>query len=220
MTAASRVETRAWRILMMGWLWSLVAKLSSRRWVYFTIALPAWWISSEELDRFTAKQLMGRLRVALYRAGAGKASGWLYAMLDGEFDGSTEGFGLHVHGIASKGMVRVLRRLRKQRQFNRNSTDAIRFPDVPVFRKVRIDRPRGHLPAGITYTSKSMWRQHNTQVDPDGTRHRVGRKHRISGLHRVRHLLWLDDNPVKDQVLLVHLSVINKKLIPAERGIR
>jgi len=220
-SAASRVAMRNWRVRVCSWLWSLIDPLEAKQWRFFTIVLPGWWVASGRLKKLTAKQLIGRLRRALCQAGSSDASGWLYAMIDGEFDGSTGGFALHVHGIATDGMIKVLRRLRKQPQFKRRMSDRTRYPMISVRRKLKIDKPKGYLPAAVTYTSKSFWVQHNSLVDDNGKRSRVGKKHRIAERkHLVRHLVWLHEQPVRDQVLLIHLSVIGGRLVPGKRGAR
>jgi hypothetical protein len=40
----------------------------------------------------------------------------------------------------------------------------------------------------------------------------------IEGKHLARCLIWLHANRVKDQVLLVHLSVVDGKLVAGKRG--
>jgi hypothetical protein len=220
LSAASKVQMRDWRHRVCGWLWSLVDDLGEDEWVFFSIVLPNWWVSAGGLGKVRAKSLTERLRLALYRAGAKDASGWLYAMIDGEFDGNTEGYTLHFHGIATEGMIRVLHRLRKQRQFRKNDTDAANYPFVRIKRKLQIERPHKPLPAPITYTSKSYQLQHDSVVDENGERRRVGYKHRIRRNSLVRLLLWQHRNRVKHQVLLIHLSVVKGALVPGKRGAR
>lgn len=217
-SAASRVDMRHWRIRVSGALWQLVTELGTDKWVFFTVILPKWWVASSKLRHIKARRLKALLRAALYRAGARDASGWLYAMIHGEFDGTTEGFPLHFHGIATEGMIKVLKRLRLQPQFRRSKHDASNYPQVAISRKLKIDRPWGCLPDVLTYPHKSYWPQHNSMFAEDGMRRRFGPKHRITGIHLVRHLTWLHSQPIKDQVLLVHLSVIDGALVPAERG--
>ncbi len=218
LSAASRILMRDWRIRVCGWLWSLIDPLETEDCRFFTIVLPKWWVESKRLRKVKAKRFKELLRVALQRAGAAKASGWLYAMLDGEFDGSTEGFTLHYQGLATEGMIPVLRALRKQKQFRRGRSDRRNYPQIWVSRKLKIDRFKKPLPSPITYANKSLWLQHNSRICEDGERRRHGRKHRITGIHRVRHLLWLHRQPVKDLVLLMHLSVIDGELIAGKRG--
>ena len=111
--------------------------------------------------------------------------------------------------------------MRDERQFHPNDTDQDRYPLVLVARKLEILTPWGNLPNGLTYTSKSIWLQHDSKVDEAGARHRVGRKHRINDpKHLLCCLTWLHEQPVKDQVLLVHLSVVGGKLIHNKRGSR
>lgn len=218
LSAASRVAMREWRVRVTGWLWALINPLSPGQWRAFTLVLPGWWVKSRDLKHVNAKQLMSRLRVALHRAGSGRASGWLYAMIHGEYDGTTGGFSVHVHGLATEGMVRVLGALRKQPQFRRNKIDQTRHPMIGVRRKLVIQCPERDYPALISYTSKSYWAQDDSYLDADGVRLRFGRKRMIQGKHLVRCLIWLHAQPVKDQVLLVHLSVANGKLIAGKRG--
>lgn len=217
-SAASSVDMRQWRIRVSGALWELVTELPTNKWVFFTVILPKWWVASSKLKHEEAKRLAACLRTALYRAGAKDASGWLYAMLHGEFDGTTEGFSLHFHGIATEGMIKVLKGLRLQPQFRSSKRDGSNYPHVAISRKLKIDQPWGYLPDILTYASKSFWPQHNSLVAEDGKRRRFGPKHRITGIHLVRYLTWIHSQPIKDQVLLVHLSLIDGALVPAKRG--
>lgn len=218
LSAASRVAMREWRVCMTGWLWALIDPLSPDQWRAFTLVLPSWWVKSRDLKHVNAKQLMSRLRAALHRAGSGRASGWLYAMIHGEYDGATGGFSVHVHGLATEGMVKVLRGLRDQRQFRRNKIDQTRYPMINVRRKLVIQCPERDYPSLISYASKSYWPQQDSRIEADGVRRRVGRKHMIEGTHLARCLIWLHVNRVKDQVLLVHLSVVDGKLVAGKRG--
>lgn len=220
LSAASRVLMRRWRARVCGWLWSLISVVGPGQWVFFTITLPSWWVPSRKLHTVRAKRLIERLRAALYRAGAAQASGWLYAMLHGEFDGSTNGFMLHVHGLATEEMIDVLRALRGQPQFRPCERDSQRYPLVVITRKLKIDQPWGDPLRVISYTSKSYWPQNDSCVNGEGKRRRYGRKRRIVGKHFVRHLAWLHSQPVKDQVLLVHLSIVDRQLIHPHRASR
>lgn len=218
LSAASRVAMREWRVRVTGCLWALIDPLTADQWMAFTLVLPSWWVKSRDLKCVNAKQLMSRLRAALHRAGSGSASGWLYAMIHGEYDGATGGFSVHVHGLATEGMVQVLRALRKQPQFHRNKIDQTRYPIINVRRKLLIQSPERDYPALISYASKSYWVQHDSQIEDDGVRRRLGKKHMIDGKHLVRCLIWLHANRVKDQVLLVHLSVVDGELVAGKRG--
>lgn len=218
LSAASRVAMCEWRVRVTGWLWALVDPIGPSEWRAFTLVLPSWWVKSRDLKHVDAKQLMSRLRAALHRAGSGKASGWLYAMVHGEYDGGTGGFSVHVHGLVTEGMVQVLRDLRKQPQFCRNKIDPTRYPMINVRRKLLIQCPERDYPSLISYTSKSYWPQHDSCIEADGVRRRVGKKHMIEGKHLARCLIWLHANRVKDQVLLVHLSVVDGKLVAGKRG--
>jgi hypothetical protein len=164
LSAASRVAMREWRVRVTGCLWALIDPLRADHWRAFTLVLPSWWVKSRGLKRVNAKQLMSRLRAALHRAGSGRASGWLYAMIHGEYDGATGGFSVHVHGLVTEGMVGVLRALRNQRQFHRNKIDQTRYPMINVRRKLLIQCPERDYPSLISYTSKSFWPQHDSCI--------------------------------------------------------
>ena len=215
---ASSVAMREWRIRICGWQWSLIAPLNTDQWAFYTIILPKWWVKSRHLHKVRGERLLATLRTALNRAGAGEATGWLYAMIHGQFDGDTKGFPLHVHGLATEGMIRVLRRLRQQPQFRRGKHDRARYPQISISRKLKLDPPWAYLPAAITYCSKAYWLQKNSEVGTDGVRHRVGRPHQISGKHHTRYLLWLDDHTLEQLTLLMGLRVTRDGLVPTKTG--
>jgi hypothetical protein len=81
-----------------------------------------------------------------------------------------------------------------------------------------IQCPERDYPVLISYASKSYWAQDDSYLDADGVRQRFGRKRMIQGKHLVRCLIWLHAQRVKDQVLLVHLSVAGGKLVAGKRG--
>jgi hypothetical protein len=213
---------RKWRKRMTGWLWSLLDELDDAEWRSFTIVLPSWQVPSEKLGRQRAKKLIARVRSALNRAGSSNADGWLFAKIHGEFDGTTGCFSLHIHGQATKGMAELLKhQLRKQRQFRHRKGDREKFPLMAVTKRVLIQKPWGCPANAISYAVKSYWPQHNSIIASDGKRRRVGVKQQINDpVHKARYLLWLHSQDVKDQVLLMNLSVENGKLIHKRRGAR
>jgi hypothetical protein len=214
---ASRLWMLAQRINICGALWELVAQLKPKQFVAFTVAIPQWSVRSEDLAHFDPTRMLRSFRTDLWRAGAANSSGWLYAAIHGEFDRTTGRFQLHLHGIATRGMIGVVKALRQlgQREKYNSKRDGIGADaEDYVALKLRIDRKLYDLPRPITYTTKSFWTADASYVDCDGVRRRYGHKSQITGIHQTRYLLWLDRHPLKHLTLLVHLRVTRQGLTP------
>lgn len=236
-TAASHVSMREWRICLFAELLRLTKSLKRKQWRVFTAILPHWRVGSDQLEGVDAATIPKEFRTdldnaqrRLVAAGRLKPDGWLYAMIHGEFDATTGGFQLHLHGLATKGMIEVLKALRKRpsrpgtrkrrkvRQpgkYRPDERDRERYPYACIpAKKLQIEKPRNPAEA-ISYTSKSYWVQHNSMIDERGRRKRLGEKGRIPGIHQARYLLWLDRHGLKDLTLLVGLRVIDGRITPA-----
>jgi len=216
-TAASRLYLRWQRIKICGALWALVDQLEPHEFVAFTVAILDWSVRSDELLQFDPDRILNSFRTDLNRAGAANASGWLYAAIHGEFDPTTGRFQLHLHGIATRGMIKVveaLRSLGKHGKFESSRSKVGADAENYVAQKLRIDRNLYDLPRPLTYTLKSFWLADSSYVNADGVRCRFGHKSRITGIHQTRYLLWLDQHGLKELILLVHLRVTREGLTP------
>jgi len=128
--------------------------------------------------------------------------GQLFAALHGAYDPATSSYPLHVHGIATGGMVKIvdgLRDLRKYRPVQPNDgRDAAHTP-------VRLGRgPLTNMPEPLTYVMKRFWPLRETYLDSDGLRKAYNSKvARIRGEAEIEHLRFLDKWRIEDVTLMM-----------------
>ena len=211
-TLASSRYMRRLRKRVIGHVWKL---LSEEAWslddgskvAVITVAPRSWEFTSQELQHARAEQLMARLRQWLRHAGAADATGYLLVALHGDFEPNSGVFRLHVHGVATGGMIEVVDRLR-----TRPDLDARLDPPTGLKQaapRVEINRKQiSNLVYTLTYQLKSYWPSvWLGVVNEDGDVKRSRRPQRIAEPHHTELLLWLDAHALADITLLVKLRV-------------
>ena len=113
----------------------------------------------------------------------------MIAFLDGEYDPNSGTIHPHWHGIASGGMIKVARHLRRQPTFAHRRGVLIRS---------EMNRP-AHA---IGYNLKPFWK--SVPRSPDGTR---GFSERIPEPAHTHVLLWLDRYTVSDLCVMIGVRV-------------
>ncbi|KGB52656.1 hypothetical protein FG91_03401 [Sphingopyxis sp. LC81] len=172
---------------------------------FFTL-LPANWVyPAGSLHGADAIKLLAALRQALRRKGADRASGWLFAYIDGEYDPTSRTFRLHVHGLASGEMIDVVRRIKNARNLQPEGKSklpgAVRLP-VQFKRMVRTPKKLA------TYCMKSFWCERPVFEDAEMKPKRPRGKRRINYLQPfAEHLLWQDRWSIQNLALLMGMSV-------------
>ncbi|MBJ7438983.1 MAG: hypothetical protein JHD35_08180 [Sphingopyxis sp.] len=203
-TVASSVYMRKHRKRVGGHLLRLMSRdITAVR--MFTL-LPANWIyPAGSLCEADAVKLLTALRQALRRKGANRASGWLFAFIDGEYDSASDTFRLHVHGLASGEMIDVVKRMKGTRNlqpFSKSKREgAVRRPVLS--QKITTTPIRA-----ATYVMKSHWGERPFFQGEGLTPKRPRGKRRIDHIQPfVEHLLWLDQWRLQDLALLIGMSV-------------
>lgn len=213
---ASSVCMRWHRIRVIGALCKLV--MSGKRVTTATIIPRTWEFTPEQLMQVDPRLLLKAFRSDLYRKGAARQRGWLFAFIHGEFDPGARVFRLHLHILCRKEMVPLLDRLRALPNYR--STRTLPNGEVsPVYRRVFIRRkPLFNLPDPLTYVMQSFWPSRPIYIDKDGKRKRVRQKRAIPEPYHAMVLLWLDRWQLKDLTLMVGLRVTRRGLRKTRRN--
>jgi hypothetical protein len=165
-----------------------------------------------ELKQASAAKLRASLLADLNRCGAKDAGGYLFAALHGEFEPNRQVFVLHWHVLAGCGMKDVVSRLRKRPKYRSRKGDV-----GSVRQRVRIGRKLlTDLPKPLTYLLQSWWPSRWIGDVGDGNIKRQRRRTRIFEPQHSEYLLWLDQQPLEDMILLRKLRVTKAGLKIAE----
>ena len=200
---ASSVYARRPRECVFSHLWQLVDSTSDNV-STFTVIKRGWEFFPQSLETADPRELLAELRSDLNRRGASDASGWLIAWIHGEYDCSNDLYRLHVHGVASGGMVDVVDRLREGRNYV-----SLKGAGDGVTRRVVLSRKSlTDLPYPLTYCLKPYWpKKHVGEEGAPGEGKRNRQHLRIPEPYHTEVLLWLDRWTLADITLLVGIGV-------------
>lgn len=194
---ASSLYMRRQRIRVLGHLWKLVSEQRLNRISRIDLVPRGWVFQPRQLKRVDPGKLLGALKTDLYRCGAAKSDGLAFIVLHGEFDPEAEVYQLHVHGLATGGMIDVIDKLRKRRKYR--TGDGVK-------NRVEISRKKiTNLAYRLTYLLKSYWPSRSI-FKVDGERRRVRKTRRAPEPFHTHYLLWLDKHSLNDITLLIHVS--------------
>lgn len=209
---ASSVYMREQRIKVLGPLWQVVDSCPAGRVGSFTVIPRTWEFTAEQLAEVDPTHLLNALRVALHGKGTGRAKGWIFAYLHGEWDPIGEVFRLHVHGFFDGPMGKVINRLRllpnyASQRFLKNGKP------TSVYRRTRVThRKLTEFPRPLTYLMQSYWPSRALIISDDGKRIRARRKGRIGEPVHSQLLLWLDRWRIEDLTLMIGFRRTNDGL--------
>lgn len=216
-TLASSRYMRDVRLRVCGQLWRMIEaeEISSAR--FFTIIPRGWEIDAGDLPKFCPRQALHRFRRILNLYEANAADGFFYAVIHGAFDPVDQKYRLHLHGIASGKMVKVVRRLRKTRKLKSAAGD---YAAEKVRQRVRVERREiDNLPRVTSYTFKSFWPLRITSAEAADGPLPKSRK-RIEEPQHTEYLLWLDRYQPEDIVLTIGLSASRYGLKISKRRVQ
>lgn len=115
---------------------------------FFHAVLKRWSFPAEDLEAFDAAKFLERIRYHLRLCGVAEADGFLLLRVHGECEPHEDSIWPHVHGVATGGMVEVLRKLKDYYAKH----DCAGGPKKPlVLRKV------GDLNAQVSYIFQAFW---------------------------------------------------------------
>ena len=197
-TLASLVTMRWYRVRIIGQLLSLLAKHPSPTATRVDIAPKSWNFTPEELLSVDPRRLLQELRAALNRDGAGQADGYLFLYLEAEFASHRNVFRIHVHGLAAGGMIQVIDRLRKRKNFKR-----IKPEPAPVRIRRKQLRALFYL---LTYIMKGDWFGRWEGVNEVGAKIRSGRQ-RVEEPFGTLFRTWLNRWSIDDLCLRLNLTI-------------
>jgi hypothetical protein len=202
---ASSVYMRSKRQAVGSQIWRLVQSYQSPV-TTATVIKRSWELTPEQLEKVDVSKLRKGFVADLDRCGAVGAKGWLIGFVHGEWETPTNVFRLHLHLIVAGGMIKVVDRLRKRRNYKRVKGDGVQH-------RVRIGRETlNHLPFPITYCCKSYWPWKHVILTEHGKRRTRDHK-RIREPYHSQVLLFLDRHSLSDLVVLKHVSVKGGRLV-------
>ena len=206
---ASSVYMRKQRIRIAGNLWQIIDEGEAAS-SCFTLIPRTWEFPGEQLHKADPIILLAQLRQALIRDGADAAGGWLFVGLHGEHEPTEDIYRLHVHGVATGGMIAVVDRLRKRSNFKSE-----RKPPTsdPVYQRLRMTRETlANLPEPLTYMTQSFWPAKTIFELRLGDTRRQTKKHRIKGPRHTEVLMWQSKHRLRDTTLLMGIRATKSGL--------
>lgn len=206
-TLASSIHMRRLRNRVVGQILALIERASFGRVARFDGVPRGWEFTPDELEDKEPRKLMATVRKGLYEAGAKNADGWLIAFIHGEYEPESGIYRVHYHGVATGGMIDVLRALKALPKY-KNRAEPDGSPD-PVKCRLRVSRkPISNLPYRVAYILKSYFTCRRVgPVGPDGKVKRARRSQRIPEPQHSGLLAWLDQWRLQDMALIMKLSV-------------
>ena len=224
---ANPVYCRAWRRVTGSGLMVCIrqarrARLEVRA---FTIVLPHHTVPADHLHLFDPATVTTSMRRLLLKHLPPNPTGWLYLRVHGEYEGTSDTFVIHAHGLASGDYLTTLngpvrRDLRKLRKLANDTGRVPAFPTLPAFPTfptfptlpstpkvrvvLRID-PLRRVARQVSYVLQSWWPSRPVVMTPKGWK-RVRDKGRIPEPHHSRYLIWLDRQSISSLRLRMGLG--------------
>lgn len=213
--AASSVYMRKIRKRVIGNIAELLLNSAGVVARIVTLVPPSWQIASGDLLMVDLPKLLQALRSDLNRAGATQARGWAALFLHGEFEPLEQIYQLHVHGVATGEMIKVIDGLRTRPKY---APQAAHPGQLAVARPVQVKQKEiTNLRSTIGYQFKSYWNER--RVGPVGAGNNSKRTRdvrRIQEPHHSEVLLFLDRYRAEDLALMVGLRVQEGRLHPTK----
>lgn len=171
----------------------------------------------EELALQEGEKLMEQFRSWVMRCREGDSSGWLFAGIHGEFDAEDQVFQLHVHGIATEGMIEAVSALRKKGHLKSYRSGPKRGR---VTQQVQVEGSAlTNLPHPLGYLVQSFWPQKQRYIDDQGVSRKSGRR-RIDEPFHTDMLMWLDEHSPEELTRLMGLRPGKKGLVRIQKRTR
>lgn len=212
---ANPVYCRAWRRVTGSGLMVCIrqarrARLEVRA---FTIVLPHHAVPADHLHLFDPATVTTSMRRLLLKHLPPNPTGWLYMQAHGEYEGTSDTFVIHAHGLASGDYLTTLngpvrRDLRKLRKLANDTGRVPTLPTLPSTPKVRVVLridPLRRVARQVSYVLQSWWPSRPVVMTPKGWK-RVRDKGRIPEPHHSRYLIWLDRQSISSLRLRMGLG--------------
>jgi len=213
-SCASSRYMRSVRRNLTGALCKLMSKRSWENISFFTIAPRDWVIPAEDLHLVNPAKYLENLRHMFNRQGATKTSGWMIVGFDGEFDDRKQVWVLHVHGLATGGMIDVVDAVRKLPRY-RSSRKSPNSNEMLKGAKQKVRRTRKRIKNNAriaSYILKSFWPRRDTFENPFQGEDRQRRKRRLPEPQHTQFLLWMERWTPVDLTLMMGLRVTRSGL--------
>ncbi|ACS38041.1 hypothetical protein [Methylorubrum extorquens] len=196
-TFASAAYMRRFRLRFVGAVLRLIRENPTAEVGLVTIIPRDWRIRGRDLPTIKPKQYLERFRQQLVRAGLKEADGWLIAFLHGDYDPSHDTYQLHLHVVATGGLVPLIRQLNALPVYRRGDPTASGFVRQPI-RVLRLKDPERRV---SYYLGQAFWPSKPSYVQ-DGVWRRHPRRQRIPNPRLAEWLMWIDRQSFSDLLML------------------
>lgn len=195
-TMADPVRMRRVRIVQSGQLWHFlrVNRLTTRT-HFFTFVPPRWQFTNQDLLDVDPAKLLNEFRSQIVRLAKADQTGILFTAIDVAHNPGTGVFQLHLHGIASGGLLKAVQALKTVPRFKSyrakgaDPEGQLGAKDDRVMTPVKVShRYLHHLPRPLLYIMKQAWFAYRRDAAGKGGRPRriPGHAHTIALLFRDR----------------------------------
>lgn len=196
-TFASSAYMRRFRLRFVGAALKLIRDAPSAEVGLVTIIPRDWRISGRALPTIKPKQYLERFRQQLVRAGLKDADGWMIAFLHGDYDPSHDAYQLHLHIVATDGLLPLIDKLRSLPAYRRGDPARPGFVRQPI-RALRLQAPERRV---SYYLAQAFWPSKPSYCR-DGVWRRHPRRQRIPDPRLAEWLMWIDRQSFGDLVML------------------
>lgn len=157
-------------------------------------------VPADKLGEVNPCLLLEQIRGVLIRAGISDATGWAFLVLDMEYIEHLDCWCIHIHGLATRGVAKVIRSLKARPKFKANA-DHPEIGGRPV--QLKAIKP-GTEARVIEYLIKNYFGMRAHAVI-DGKRVRVGKRVSVPDRRQAELLAWLARWKIDDFILTCRL---------------
>lgn len=207
---ASKRFSRVCRRNIVGHVWRLIVDEWKGRFVFWTIIPRDWEVEEDDLINIDPRQLLESFRADLNRIGLKGTGGVGWFALDAEYDPEGRRFRLHLHGITTGKMTKMLEGLCSLRRYKLPDVEHVgqRQGPPPVHKRRYKSNP---IPKTLTYVMKlSCWKT-ITFENAAGKQVR-GKYRRMPDRAHALWSLWIDQWTVNDVSQLFGMRVRGRRL--------
>lgn len=196
-TFASSAYMRRFRLRFVGAVLKLIRNDPAVQIGVVTIIPRDWRIPGRALPAVKPKQYLERFRQQLVRAGLKDANGWMIAFLHGDYDPSHDTYQLHLHLVATDGLLPLLDKLRNLPVYRPRDPAQPGYVRQPI-RVLALSSPARRV---SYYLAQAFWPS-KPSYQKDGVWRRSRLRQRIPDPRLAEWLMWIDRQGFGDLLML------------------
>lgn len=196
-TFASSAYMRRFRLRFVGAVLKLIRNNPEAQIGVVTILPRDWRIPGRALSAVKPKQYLERFRQQLVRAGLKDADGWMIAFLHGDYDPSQDTYQLHLHLVATNGLLPLIEKLRALPVYRPGDPAQPGYIRQPI-RVLSLANPERRV---SYYLAQAFWPS-KPSYQKDGVWRRSRHRQRIPDPRLAEWLMWMDRQSFGDLLML------------------